>query len=71
MMTDPREERVEIQTEFPALFEYSMKKNMTVDMAQFDVPRRTSSIMTISIGVFRELASKCVESFQTPYSAAH
>jgi hypothetical protein len=53
----PREERYRIQTRYPALFEYSMDDDVIVIVARFDIPKRTSSVPSISTRDFRELAA--------------
>lgn len=53
----PREERYRIHTRYPALFEYSMDDDVIVIVARFDIPKRTSSVPSISTRDFRELAA--------------
>jgi hypothetical protein len=53
----PREETYRIQTRYPALFEYSMDDEVIVIVARFEIPKRTSSVPSISTRDFRNLAA--------------
>lgn len=46
-----------IRTKYPALLEYSMDDEVTVIVARFQIPKRTSNVPHISNSDFRKLAS--------------
>ena len=50
-------ETLRIGTRYPAIIEYSMDKEVTVLVARFDIPSRTSSVPSISTGDFRKLGA--------------
>ncbi|MFX1483630.1 MAG: hypothetical protein ACFFCP_10615 [Promethearchaeota archaeon] len=62
------EERLRIATKYPALLEYSMDGEVIVIVARFDIPQRTSSVPSISMGDFRELASLLAAELKDNYS---
>ncbi|NHJ13188.1 MAG: hypothetical protein EAX95_05890 [Candidatus Thorarchaeota archaeon] len=53
---DAGSESFRIGTKYPALVEYSMDKNVTVMVARFNIPKRTSAVPHISSQDFRRLA---------------
>lgn len=53
---DTGAESFRIGAKYPALVEYSMDKNVTVMVARFDIPKRTSAVPHISSQDFRRLA---------------
>lgn len=65
----PKEEKYRIATKYPALFEYSMDDDVIVIVARFEIPKRTSSVPSISMGDFRELAASLVGELSDNYSA--
>jgi len=64
----PREETYRIATRYPALLEYSMDKDVIVIVARFNIPSRTSSVPSISIRDFRDLAALLASELQDNYN---
>ena len=60
-------ESLRIGTRYPALIEYSMDKEVTVMVARFDIPSRTSSVPSISSGDFRKLGAALAGKLTTYY----
>jgi hypothetical protein len=50
-------ETLRIGTKYPAIIEYSMDDEVTVMVARFNIPSRTSSVPSISTGDFRKLGA--------------
>ena len=70
----PVKENKEVQrihTRYPALFEYSMDDEVSVIVARFDIPRRTSSVPSISTGDFKKLAALLATKLKDNYDAAN
>lgn len=63
-----KEETYRIATKYPAIFEYSMDKDVIVIVARFKIPERTSSVPSISIRDFRELAAALVGELSDNYN---
>lgn len=64
---DKESKRVEINTRYPALFEYSMDKDVAVIVARFDIPERSSDVPSVSSGAFRALAAELVQVLRNNY----
>ncbi len=62
------EEGYGIRTRYPALIETSMDGEVAVFVARFDIPKRTSSVPSISDRDFRKLAKLLVERMKESYN---
>ncbi|MFW9958252.1 MAG: hypothetical protein ACFFCT_09275 [Candidatus Odinarchaeota archaeon] len=60
-----------IRTKYPALLEYSMDDDVTVIVARFDIPERSSSVPNISTNDFRKLAAFLATKLKENYDAAN
>lgn len=60
-------ERYRLRTRYTALLEYSMDDDVAVIVARFDIPKRTSSVPSISRNDFRALASLLAEKLRENY----
>jgi hypothetical protein len=56
-----------IGTKYPAMLEFSMDDDVTVIVARFDIPKRTSSVPNISKKDFRALAEVLVKELKKNY----
>jgi hypothetical protein len=65
----PKEETYKIATKYPAIFEYSMDDDVIVIVARFEIPKRTSSVPSISMNDFRDLATALAGELNDNYSA--
>jgi hypothetical protein len=63
-----REESYRIATRYPALLEYSMDEDVIVIVARFNIPKRTSSVPSISMGDFRSLAGLLADELKDNYN---
>ncbi len=61
--------RAKLMTRYPALFEFSMDKDVAVIVGRFDIPQRSSQVPFVSKGDFRALAAELVELLQESYRA--
>jgi len=64
----PREETLRIATRYSALLEYSMDEEVIVIVARFNIPERTSSVPSISISDFRDLAALLASELKDNYN---
>ncbi|RLI52483.1 MAG: hypothetical protein DRO87_13120, partial [Candidatus Thorarchaeota archaeon] len=62
-------ETIKIRTRYPALLEYSMDENVTVIVARFKVPKRSSRVPYISDEDFRALARLLAEKLKENYES--
>jgi len=60
-----------LRTRYPALLEYSMDENVSVIVARFDIPKRTSSVPNISTSDFRKLAAFLATKLKDNYDATN
>ncbi|MGY5862991.1 MAG: hypothetical protein RTV41_00160 [Candidatus Thorarchaeota archaeon] len=65
----PKKDTYRIATKYPALFEYSMDDDVIVIVARFEIPERSSSVPSISMGDFRDLAKALAGELSDNYSA--
>ncbi|MGQ4910680.1 MAG: hypothetical protein ACP6KW_00790 [Candidatus Thorarchaeota archaeon] len=63
-------ETIKIRTRYRALLEYSMDENVTVIVARFKVPKRSSRVPYISDEDFRALARLLAEKLKENYESA-
>jgi hypothetical protein len=63
-------EKHRIQTRYPVALEYSMDDEVTVIVARFDIPKRTSGIPNISNRDFRKLAAFLAVKLKDNYDAS-
>lgn len=63
-------ERYSIGARYPAMIETSMDGEVSVFVARFDIPERTSSVPSISSRDFRRLAALLAESLKGNYDAS-
>jgi len=59
-----------IKTKYPAMLEFSMDDDVTVIVARFDIPKRTSSVPNISKKDFRALADILARELKKNYNEA-
>ena len=59
-----------IGTKYPAMLEFSMDDDVSVIVARFDIPKRTSSVPNISKKDFRALADVLVKELKKNYDEA-
>lgn len=67
LIPSPTEERYRLGTRYPALLEFSMDDDVAVIVARFDIPKRTSSVPSISSSDFRKLAMLLSEKLKENY----
>ncbi len=68
---EKNEEVHKIRTKYPAILEYSMDDNVSVIVARFKIPKRTSSVPNISTSDFRKLAAFLATKLKDNYDAAN
>ncbi|MBD3160342.1 MAG: hypothetical protein GF309_16300 [Candidatus Lokiarchaeota archaeon] len=61
---------LDIRTRYKAIVEQSMDENVTVMVARFDIPKRTSSVPHISDSDFRKLGEGLARELEQNYEAA-
>jgi hypothetical protein len=66
----PVEKYPVVKTKYPAMLEFSMDDDVTVIVARFDIPKRTSSVPNISKKDFRALASILAKELKKNYNEA-
>jgi len=59
-----------VRTKYPAMLEFSMDDDVTVIVARFDIPKRTSSVPNISKRDFRALANILAKELKKNYNEA-
>ena len=59
-----------VKTKYPAMLEFSMDDDVTVIVARFDIPKRTSSVPNISKRDFRALANILAKELKKNYNEA-
>lgn len=64
----PREDTLRIATKYPVILEYSMDGEVIVIVARFNIPERTSSVPSISMSDFRELAGLLASELNDNYN---
>ncbi len=70
LIPSPTEERYRLGTRYPALLESSMDDDVAVIVARFDIPKRTSSVPSISSGDFRKLARLLCDKLRENYEGS-
>ncbi len=68
---EDNEETHRIHTRYPAVLEYSMDDEVSVIVARFKIPKRSSSVPHISTGDFRKLAAFLATRLKDNYDAAN
>ena len=66
----PVHKYLSIKTKYPAMLEFSMDDDVTVMVARFDIPKRTSSVPNISKKDFRALANILAKELKKNYDEA-
>ena len=66
----PVEKYPVVKTKYPAMLEFSMDDDVTVIVARFDIPKRTSSVPNISKSDFRALANILAKELKKNYNEA-
>ncbi len=69
-VVEKREETLKIGTRYPAIIEYSMDDDVTVMVARFKIPSRTSSVPSISTTDFQKLGAMIAGKLTSYYEKA-